>query len=64
MVKVPQYTAIELDTREIVSGYYYLENGYWTINGVDDISRPVIRHKIVDEDGCHRDIAEETLEQL
>ena len=61
---VPRCTAIELDTAQIVEGFYYLENGYWMSNGVPDMSRPVERHYIVDIDGQHREIAESTLDGL
>lgn len=61
MIEVPRYSAIELDTGEHVSGYYYMENGYWIDNGKPDLNRPVQRHYIVDVSGKHRDIAEDTL---
>lgn len=61
MIEVPRYRAVELDTGEIVDGYYYLENGYWRDNGTPDLNRPVQRHYIVDVSGKHRDIAEDTL---
>lgn len=61
MIKVQQYQALELDTAEIVSGYYYLERGYWMDNGDPDLERPVERHYIVDYSGNHREIAESTL---
>jgi len=64
MPEVQRYTALELDTAQIVDGYYYLENGYWESNGKPDLNRPVERHYIVDEDGQHREIAESTLEPL
>ena len=64
MVNVPRYTALELDTGQIVEGFYYLENGYWIDNGKPDLSRPVERHYIVDVDGQHREIAETTLDWL
>ena len=64
MINVPIYTALELDTAQIVEGFYYLENGYWMSNGVPDTNRPVERHYIVDIDGRHREIAESTLDGL
>jgi hypothetical protein len=62
MVNVPKFKAHELDTNNIVSGYYYCENGYWLVHGRPDLDKPVKRHKIVDEDGIHRDIDETSLE--
>jgi hypothetical protein len=64
MINVPRYTALELDTAQIVEDYYYLENGYWMSNGKPDLNQPVERHYIVDVDGRHREIAENTLDGL
>ena len=64
MIKVPTYSAIELDTGNSVEGYYYLENGFFiSDNGKTDLTRPVQRHKIVDGNGQHLEIAIETLSQ-
>lgn len=64
VLQVPKYKALELDTAECVEGYYYMENGYWTSNGVPDLNKPVQRHKIVDVNGLHREVAPETLEAV
>ena len=61
MIYVPRYTALELDTAQIVEGFYYLENGYWMDGGKPDLNNPVERHYIVDIDGQHREIAESSL---
>lgn len=61
-ITIPKFKALELDTGDSITGYYYAENGYWMGNGVPDYSRPVTRHRIVDGDGLHREIAEDTLE--
>ena len=63
MIDVPRYTALELDTGQVVEGFYHLENGYLISNGKPDFYRPVERHFIVDVDGRHREIAETTLDE-
>jgi len=63
-VTVPKFCAMELDTGNIVEGYYYLENGYWMSCGKPDYNHPVQRHKIVTNDGIHVEIAEGTLSQI
>lgn len=63
-MKVPIYTALELDTAIEVTGYFYAENGYYMINSKPDVNRPVTRFYIVDCDGVHHDIAEDTLKEL
>lgn len=63
-IDVPLYKALELDTARQITGYFYAENGYYMREGVPDQDRPVIRYYIVDEDGVHHDIAEDTLEQV
>lgn len=59
---VPLCRALELDTARPITGYFYAENGYYMRNGVPDTNRPVTRYYIVDEDGVHHDVAEDTLE--
>ena len=61
---VPRFTALELETAQQVEGYFYQENGYWLNNEVPDFNQPVQRFYMVDEDGCHREIAESTVELL
>jgi len=53
--------ALELDTAQVVTGFYYAENGYFMTDDAPDYERPVVRHYIVDEGGLHREIAESTL---
>lgn len=59
---VPFCRALELDTAIPITGYFYAENGYFMQYGKPDINRPVIRYYIVDSDGIHHDVAEDTLE--
>lgn len=63
-MEIQQYKALELDTANIVEGFYYMERGYYMSCGKPDLNRPTIRHYIVDYDGCHRDILETTLEPI
>jgi len=62
-MNVSKYRALELDTGNEVFGYYYAENGYHMSKGEPVFDKPCVRHKIVDEIGCHREIAPDTLEE-
>jgi len=60
-ITLPLCSALELDTANTIRGYFYSENGYYMCNGVPDQNRPITRHYIVDCDGVHREVAEDTL---
>jgi hypothetical protein len=60
--EVQRYAALELETAYSVEGFFYEEAGYWMSCGKPDLNRPVKRYYIVDADGIHREIAENTLE--
>ncbi len=62
MNTIPKAVALEMETARIVEGYFYLENGYYMINGVPDYNHPVERYYIVDDDGGHREVAPSTVE--
>ena len=59
---VPLCRALELDTARPITGYFYAENGYYMQEGKPDLERPTTRYYIVDNDGVHHDVAEDTLE--
>lgn len=62
--EVQKYRALELETGHTIEGFFYEEAGYWKSNGVPDLNRPVKRYYIVDENGAHREAAEDTLEPV
>lgn len=62
-----KFRALQLDSPSgiyWVYGSYVMEKGYFERNGVQDISRPVVRHYIYNKWGVKYDIAEQTLGQF
>lgn len=59
-----KFRALELDTGNMVYGYYVKEHGYWMNNGIPDLNQSVVRHYIYGESGTRYDICECTLGQF
>lgn len=55
MITVPRFKAYELETGNVVHGYFYEEFGYFMSSGIPDLNRPVKRYYIVDACGSHRE---------
>ena len=61
MMQIPIYRSLELDTACEIVGFYVKENGFYRVNGEDDVERPVVRHYIFGEYGERYEISPEYL---
>jgi len=58
-----KFKALELDTGNVVYGYYVAEHGYYMCNDIPDLNKPVVRHYIIGDGGKH-DVLETSVRQF
>lgn len=58
---IPIFRSYELDTAFLIEGSYIKENGFYINNNIPDYNKPVIRHKICDEDGIYHEVSKDYL---
>jgi len=60
-MNIPIYRSYELDTAFLIEGSYIKENGFYMNNTIPDYNKPVVRHKICDEDGIYHEVSKDYL---
>ena len=60
-INIPIFRSYELDTAFLIEGSYIKENGFYMNNTIPDYNKPVVRHKICDEDGIYHEVSKDYL---
>ena len=60
-MNIPIFRSYELDTAFLIEGSYIKENGFYMNNTIPDYDKPVVRHKICDEDGIYHEVSKDYL---
>ena len=60
-MNIPIFRSYELDTAFLIEGSYIKENGFYMNNTIPDYNKPVVRHKICDEDGIYHEVSKDYL---
>lgn len=60
-MNIPIFRSYKLDTAFSIEGSYIKENGFYMNNTIPDYNKPVVRHKICDEDGIYHEVSKDYL---